>query len=109
MDKICKALTAQHEELDELLSGLTPDEWNHPSRCPGWTVCDVVLHTVRKALQRPRWASATVRPRAPHHRACRAWLTLVRVAAVQPYPRRLPNLADQEQDCRSLRVLQMAG
>ncbi|MGH8931663.1 MAG: maleylpyruvate isomerase family mycothiol-dependent enzyme [Egibacteraceae bacterium] len=44
MDRICGALAAQHDELDALISGLTEDEWNRPSRCPGWTVCDVVLH-----------------------------------------------------------------
>jgi len=39
-----RALTGQHQELDALLSGLVAEEWHHPSRCPGWTVCDVVLH-----------------------------------------------------------------
>lgn len=38
------ALTEQHRELDGLLSGLTTGQWDRQSRCPGWTVADVVLH-----------------------------------------------------------------
>lgn len=44
MDVIVRALAAQHRELDELLLGLVDADWQRPSRCPGWTVCDVVLH-----------------------------------------------------------------
>jgi len=35
------ALAAQQAELDGLL---TPDAWDVPSRCAGWSVADVVLH-----------------------------------------------------------------
>ncbi|MFL5734245.1 MAG: maleylpyruvate isomerase family mycothiol-dependent enzyme [Chloroflexia bacterium] len=36
-----------HEEragLLDLLSGLTPDEWDLPTVCPGWSLKDVALH-----------------------------------------------------------------
>jgi uncharacterized protein (TIGR03083 family) len=32
------------EELLSLLAGLTPDEWDRPTSCPGWSVKDVALH-----------------------------------------------------------------
>jgi hypothetical protein len=32
------------EELLSLLAKLTPDEWNRPTVCPGWSVKDVALH-----------------------------------------------------------------
>jgi uncharacterized protein (TIGR03084 family) len=38
------ALAEQHAELRGILESLTPDEWNVPSSCAGWTVSDVVLH-----------------------------------------------------------------
>lgn len=44
MQEILAALTEQHRELAGLLDPLTNDAWSRPSRCPGWTVSDVVLH-----------------------------------------------------------------
>lgn len=44
MQKIVEALAAQHAELDGLLTGLDADGWAAPTRCPGWSVADVVLH-----------------------------------------------------------------
>ena len=44
MDAVVEALTEQHAELDGLLSGLNAAGWARPSRCPGWSVADVVLH-----------------------------------------------------------------
>lgn len=44
MRVIMEALGAQHGELDATLSGLDRAGWERPSRCPGWTVGDVVLH-----------------------------------------------------------------
>lgn len=38
------ALAAEGDRLETLLGGLGPDEWSHPSGCPGWSVSDVVLH-----------------------------------------------------------------
>ncbi|WP_435747473.1 maleylpyruvate isomerase family mycothiol-dependent enzyme [Nocardioides sp. SYSU DS0663] len=41
-------LEAERErtELAELLAGLSPEEWEAPSLCEGWTVRDVVAHVV---------------------------------------------------------------
>lgn len=41
---IVRALAEQHGELDETLAGLTAEDWRRSSRCPGWTISDVVLH-----------------------------------------------------------------
>lgn len=38
------ALSQQHTELADLLVSLQPDDWQRPTRCPGWSVADVVLH-----------------------------------------------------------------
>lgn len=44
MQQILECLATQHDELDALLSGLDESGWATPTRCPGWTVADVVLH-----------------------------------------------------------------
>jgi uncharacterized protein (TIGR03084 family) len=44
VDQIVTALAEQHAELAGLVSSLDDDEWHVASRCPGWTVADVVLH-----------------------------------------------------------------
>ncbi len=44
MQAVVDALTAQHRELDEVLGALAPPDWDRPSRCPGWSIADVVLH-----------------------------------------------------------------
>src|SRR5256714_416543 len=44
MDDILTALAEQHDELDGLLAGLDEAGWARPSRCPEWTISDVVLH-----------------------------------------------------------------
>jgi uncharacterized protein (TIGR03083 family) len=36
--------TRQRLRFEELLSGLTPEQWNEPSRCDGWSVRDVIAH-----------------------------------------------------------------
>lgn len=38
------ALAAQQDELDGILRDATDADWATPTRCPGWTVGDVVLH-----------------------------------------------------------------
>ena len=38
------ALAEQHTELADLLVSLQPEDWSRPTRCPGWSVADVVLH-----------------------------------------------------------------
>jgi uncharacterized protein (TIGR03084 family) len=42
--EILADLVAEQERLEEILAGLTAEEWQAPSGAPGWTVCDVVLH-----------------------------------------------------------------
>lgn len=44
MEAIIAALDEQQAELEDLLVGLDDGGWAKPSRCPGWSVADVVLH-----------------------------------------------------------------
>ena len=44
VQEIVAALAEQHRELAGLLDPLPNDSWELPSRCPGWSVADVVLH-----------------------------------------------------------------
>lgn len=44
MEDIVAALDDQQVELDEILRSLSPADWAAPSRCPGWSASDVVLH-----------------------------------------------------------------
>jgi uncharacterized protein (TIGR03084 family) len=37
-------LEAEQEQLEDVLSRLSPDDWRTPSAAAGWTVADVVLH-----------------------------------------------------------------
>jgi len=41
---ILRSLAEQDDELDGLLAGLDDAGWALPSRCPDWSICDVVLH-----------------------------------------------------------------
>lgn len=47
MDEIVAALADQQAELAALLAPLDESEWQHASRCEGWTVADVVLHVAQ--------------------------------------------------------------
>jgi uncharacterized protein (TIGR03084 family) len=44
MDNVVAALEDQQVELTDLVAGLEPAGWQTASRCPGWSVADVVLH-----------------------------------------------------------------
>lgn len=44
MDKVVAAVAAQQDELGSIVSSLDEAGWQHPSRCDGWSVADVVLH-----------------------------------------------------------------
>ena len=44
MDALLRDLAAQHAELAAVLGALDDAGWAAPSRCPGWSVSDVVLH-----------------------------------------------------------------
>jgi|SRR5215472_931711 len=37
-------LAAEQDQLEAVLFGLLPADWEQPSAAPGWTICDVVLH-----------------------------------------------------------------
>jgi uncharacterized protein (TIGR03084 family) len=41
---IFEALEAEQECLEEILTNLRHADWDHASRCSGWSVADVVLH-----------------------------------------------------------------
>ncbi|MDT0276494.1 maleylpyruvate isomerase family mycothiol-dependent enzyme [Blastococcus goldschmidtiae] len=45
---------AEREELRDLLSGLSPEQWRAPSLCAGWTVQDVVAHMLSYEELGPR-------------------------------------------------------
>lgn len=47
MAAILSALNQQHDELDGLLRDLDEAGWALPSRCPGWSIADVVLHVAQ--------------------------------------------------------------
>ena len=37
-------LAAEQERLEELLSGISDEQWASPSGAPGWSITDVVIH-----------------------------------------------------------------
>lgn len=41
--------TAVYDDLFALLEGLTPEQWEAPTDCTGWTVADIVRHLVGAA------------------------------------------------------------
>ncbi|NUT20604.1 MAG: maleylpyruvate isomerase family mycothiol-dependent enzyme [Hamadaea sp.] len=43
-DEIWREVDAQRLDLAGLLAGLTPEQWERPSLCPGWRVRDVAAH-----------------------------------------------------------------
>jgi uncharacterized protein (TIGR03084 family) len=47
MDDILTALAEQVDELDSLVAGLDEAGWALPSRCPGWSISDVLLHVAQ--------------------------------------------------------------
>ena len=61
MEQILADLAAQHAELRAILKDLAPEQWSSPSRCPGWSVADVVLHLA----QSDEVALASARGTAP--------------------------------------------
>jgi uncharacterized protein (TIGR03084 family) len=44
MKDVLAALAAEQADLDARLAGLDDAGWRAPTRCPGWSVADVVLH-----------------------------------------------------------------
>ena len=43
IDRIA-ALRAERNEVVDFCKALSPEDWSRPSRCPGWTVQDVIAH-----------------------------------------------------------------
>lgn len=63
MGALTEDLVEQHRELGTLLDELSAADWEHPSRCEGWTVADVVLHLA----QTDEMALASVEGRFEDH------------------------------------------
>jgi uncharacterized protein (TIGR03083 family) len=49
-DQVWAWTHAERAALADLLEGLTPEQWEHPSACPGWTVRDVAAHVISSPL-----------------------------------------------------------
>src|SRR5688500_17489909 len=43
-DEVITGVRTEIEAFEGLIRSLTPDEWQQPSRCAGWTVADVAAH-----------------------------------------------------------------
>ncbi|MFI5906235.1 TIGR03084 family metal-binding protein [Dactylosporangium sp. NPDC051541] len=44
LDEVLQDLEAESAALDRLVSGLSPQEWSHPTLAPGWTVAHQIAH-----------------------------------------------------------------
>ncbi len=51
----------QRADLADFLETLTPDQWDTPSLCAGWTVRDVGVHLTQSVTSWPRMAFEAVR------------------------------------------------
>jgi len=45
-ERVCDGLLESLDQLEHLIRPLTPEEWDSPSRCDGWTVGDVARHVI---------------------------------------------------------------
>jgi len=45
-EPVVDLLEEEWQALDDLYSGLTPDEWETPTELPGWTVRDLLSHVI---------------------------------------------------------------
>lgn len=54
------ALRAQIDELRALVGELDDAEWDLPTRCPGWTVRELVTHCVEMMVRHPGYAEKRV-------------------------------------------------
>lgn len=48
----------EREDFADLLAGLTPEQWESPSLCAGWSVRDVAAHCVSFEGMSPRELTA---------------------------------------------------
>jgi hypothetical protein len=44
MREICNDLTAEHDDLDNIVAGLDENEWSTDTPSPGWAVRDQISH-----------------------------------------------------------------
>jgi uncharacterized protein (TIGR03084 family) len=44
MQLICRDLTAEHADLDRIVAGLEPGDWDRPTPAAGWSVRDQISH-----------------------------------------------------------------
>jgi uncharacterized protein (TIGR03084 family) len=56
VEKIIADLAAEHASLQATLAGLSDVDWARDSRCPGWSIADVVLHMAQS--DELAWGSA---------------------------------------------------
>lgn len=50
VDAIWRVIDSQRADLSDLLAGLTPEQWQHPSLCDGWQVRHVAAHLTHSHL-----------------------------------------------------------
>jgi uncharacterized protein (TIGR03083 family) len=55
-----EALASQTSDLIALVGELADDEWDLPTRCPGWTVRELVAHCVEMMVRLPKYADLNV-------------------------------------------------
>jgi uncharacterized protein (TIGR03083 family) len=48
-DEIWRTIHGQRCELADILQSLSPQDWQQPSLCPGWSVRDVAAHVISSA------------------------------------------------------------
>jgi uncharacterized protein (TIGR03083 family) len=67
------AAEEEYRRLDDLLGGLSTDDWDRPTDCPGWSVHDIVAHLAGAAestasvaeLLRQAWRGRKLREGGP--------------------------------------------
>ncbi|QES57021.1 hypothetical protein DEJ51_24920 [Streptomyces venezuelae] len=66
---IAAAVAAERRELADVLDGLTPDQWDSPSLCAGWSVREVAAHmSLGFRTTVPGFAAELLRARGSLHR-----------------------------------------
>ena len=69
-DQAWQVIHQERAALADLLETLTPEEWEHPSLCEGWSVRDVAAHVISAPAARVgQLAVALVRARGSFNRA----------------------------------------
>jgi uncharacterized protein (TIGR03083 family) len=81
-DELWTAIDAERTSLADLLAGLMPEEWEHPSWCTGWRVRDVAAHLTLAHASLGLALPAIVRARGSFDRMVRE--TAVARAAAPP-------------------------